>query len=243
MQVSNLRQLIIRGCLNIKQIPADMSTLQNLTELCVCQCTNLIKIHDSFGSLQKLQRFCAEGCTKLKKIGLYGIKLTSLEFLSFRNCSSLVMFPEILPPMEKLKCVNLEGTAIENLPTSMQNLEGLQILSMERCKSLESNFIQNLPKFPNLRQLHLQDSNLTILPACIEEFHSLEVLDVVNCNKLQEIKGLPPSTTRFSAANTPVKANSSTLNMLLRRVGFSSVIFSIIKPCLDELLYKHLHKK
>ncbi|RDX76240.1 TMV resistance protein N, partial [Mucuna pruriens] len=228
-----LRHLILKGCKNIRRVP-DMSGFPNLTELCVGECTNLIEIHDSVGSLHNLERFCAEGCTKLV-IGPRGIKLTSLEHICLRNCSSLVMFPEILAPMHKLKFVDLEGTAIKNLPRSVQNLEGLRIISLKRCKMLESNepsnFVQKLPEFfPHLTELCLQDSNLTILPACIEQCHFLQVVHVHNCKQLQEIRGLPPSTINFSAQNTPVKADSSTLNMLLRRAIDSTTISYYILP-------------
>ncbi|XP_029126076.1 uncharacterized protein LOC114915446 [Cajanus cajan] len=158
-----------------------------------------------------------------------GIKLTSLEYLSLRNCINLVILPEILLPMNKLKFVDLGGTSIKGLPLSMQNLEGLQILSLEGCKKLEIdgsfNFFQMLPQFfHNLTQLILRDSNLTILPGCIEKCHSLKHLDVSNCKRLQEIRGLPRNTTHFWAHRTLVEADSSTLNMLLRRAIVSSTI-------------------
>lgn len=202
-----------------------------MRELCVCECTNLIEIHDSVGSLHKLQVFCAEGCIKLK-IGPRGIKLTYLEYLNLRDCSSLVFFPEILAPMQKLNYVNLGGTAIKNLPHSMKNLEGLQILSLERCKMLESNepsnFFQTLPEiFHNLKKLSLKNSNFTVLPEFIEECQSLKCLDVSNCQQLQEIKALPESTIHLWALNTLVEVDSLTSNMLLR-VGFSSVFYFMI---------------
>ncbi|KAL2967611.1 hypothetical protein AAZX31_16G185400 [Glycine max] len=225
-----LRYLILRGCKNIRRIP-DISGFKNLRELCVCECTNLIEIHDSVGSLHKLQVFCAEGCIKLK-IGPRGIKLTYLEYLNLRDCSSLVFFPEILAPMQKLNYVNLGGTAIKNLPHSMKNLEGLQILSLERCKMLESNepsnFFQTLPEiFHNLKKLSLKNSNFTVLPEFIEECQSLKCLDVSNCQQLQEIKALPESTIHLWALNTLVEVDSLTSNMLLR-VGFSSVFYFMI---------------
>ena len=220
-----LRHLILRGCKNIRRIP-DLSGFPNLTELRVGECTNLIEIHDSVGSLLNLQVFCAEGCTKLR-IGPSRIKLISLEHLCLRDCNSLVMFPEVLAPMQKLKYVDLEGTAIKNLPLSMQNLEGLQKLSLGKGNILEisesSNFFQKLPMlFPNLTSLFLRDLDITILPACIEDCHSLKFLYVTNCKKLQEIKGLPLNIMEFSAANSPVKANSMTLKM--RQVG-GSILF------------------
>ncbi|XP_020208543.2 disease resistance protein RML1B isoform X2 [Cajanus cajan] len=222
-----LRQLVLKGCKNIRRVP-DMSGFPNLTELCLADCTNLIKIHDSLGFLHNLRWLCAEGCTKLV-IFPRRIKLTSLEHLCIKDCSSLVMLPEILAPMQKLKYVDLDGTSIKNLPRSMQNLKGLQILSMNRCKMLEingrSNVVQMLPKlFPYLKELWLDESSLTIIPACIEECHSLDYLSLYNCKKLREIRGLPPNMTRLSAENSLVEVDSSTLNMLVRRAINSSGI-------------------
>jgi len=203
-----------------------MSGFPNLTELRVGECTNLIEIHDSVGFLLNLQVFCAEGCTKLT-ICPSRIKLISLEHLCLRNCSSLVMFPEVLASMQKLKHVDLEGTAIKNLPLSMKNLEGLQKLSLGKGNVFEinesSNIFQKLPMlFPNLISLYLLDLDITILPTSIEECHSLKFLNVINCKKLQEIRGLPLSIKDFSAANSPVNVNSLTLK--LRQVR-GSILF------------------
>ncbi|WVZ13749.1 hypothetical protein V8G54_011315 [Vigna mungo] len=120
--------------------------------------------------------------------------------------------------MHKLKHVDLGGTGIRNLPQSMQNLEGIQVLSLGKGEMLEinesSNFFQNLSMFfPNLTKLVLQNLDITILPASIEKCHSLKFLHVGNCKNLQEIRGLPLSIKGFSAANSPVEANSLTLKL------------------------------
>ncbi|KAG2384989.1 uncharacterized protein HKW66_Vig0120810 [Vigna angularis] len=142
MKSKVLSQLIFTGCKNIREIP-DVSGSPNLTELCVDDCMNLIQIDDSVGFLDKLLRFSAKGCTKLRIVP-HGIKLTSLEYLCLRDCRSLAVFPEILAPMEKLKFVDLEGTAIENLPLSFNNLKGLQSIHLNRCKRLENNALSNI---------------------------------------------------------------------------------------------------
>ncbi|XP_061376474.1 uncharacterized protein LOC133318484 [Gastrolobium bilobum] len=215
-----LSQLIFTGCVDIRQIP-DVSGIPNLTELCVDDCTNLIGIHDSVGFLDKLLSFSAKGCSKLRIVP-HGIRLTSLEYLCLRDCCSLIMFPEILGPMERLEFVDLEGTAIKNLPLSMQNLKGVQRLYLNRCRMIESNalsdIIQRLPNlFPFLKSLRLRGSSLTILPECIEECRFLELLDLCYCKQLREIRGLPLSTDDFLAYNcTLLKANCSTLNMLIQ---------------------------
>ncbi|KAG4380631.1 hypothetical protein GLYMA_16G211032v4 [Glycine max] len=125
--------------------------------------------------------------------------------------------------MEKLKFVGLEGTATENLPLSLQNLEVLQRLYLNRCKMLENNALSNIIQmlsnfFPFLKTVRLQDSNLTILSACIEECRFLELLDLCYCKKLREIIGLPPRIGDFLAYNCKLpEAHSSTLNNLLRK--------------------------
>ncbi|KAL2334423.1 hypothetical protein Fmac_015636 [Flemingia macrophylla] len=219
-----LRLLILKSCKNIRRIP-NMSGFPNLTELNISECTNLTEIHDSVGFLCNLKVFRAGGCTGLI-FGPSAIKLPSLEHLCLRDCSSLVNFPEILAPMKKLRIVELKGTAIKHPPLSMNNLEGLQDLCLERCKIPKpSNFFQKLPVFfPNLEELYLNDSDLTILPACIEECHSLKLLFVFNCKKLKEIRGFPPSLTNFSAENTSVEAVSQILKLLLRQAISSTTI-------------------
>ncbi|WVZ15812.1 hypothetical protein V8G54_013378 [Vigna mungo] len=226
-----LRHLILKGCKNIRRIP-DISGFPNLTELCVGECTNLFEIHDSVGSLLNLKEFCAEGCTKLT-ICPSRIKLISLEHLCLRGCSSLVTFPEVLAPMNKLTHVDLGGTGIRNLPLSMQNLKGIQLLSLGKGKMFEinesSNFFQNLPMFfPNLTTLSLQNLDITIRPASFEECHCLKFLLVTNCKKLQEIRGLPLSIKEFSAADSPVEANSLTLK--LRQAIDSAVMRTCVLP-------------
>lgn len=85
--------------------------------------------------------------------------------------------------MENLKFVDFEGTATENLPLSMQNLQGLQRLHLNRCKRLEhiaqTNILQMLPNsFPFLKTLRLRNSNLTILH-CLHWWNKAEVLFVI----------------------------------------------------------------
>ncbi|XP_020236375.1 TMV resistance protein N isoform X1 [Cajanus cajan] len=134
MKFESLSEMVLRGCRFMKKVP-DMSGAQNLMKLCLDHCKNLVEVHDSVGLLDKLTRFTAIGCTNLRFLP-HNFKLTSLEHLSLRKCSSLHYLPNILEDMEHIKNLDLCGTAIEELPFSFRKLTGLKYLVLDKCKKL-----------------------------------------------------------------------------------------------------------
>ncbi|KAF7813105.1 TMV resistance protein N-like [Senna tora] len=89
----------------------------------------------------------AQGCTRLKVLTPC-IRLTSLETLDLRECSSLEFFPKVLEPMENVRDIYLDQTAIKELPFSIENLVGLERLYLRHCarlKQLPSSILM-LPK-------------------------------------------------------------------------------------------------
>ncbi|XP_050233972.1 disease resistance-like protein DSC1 [Mercurialis annua] len=56
--------------------------------------------------------------------------------LELSGCSSLRHFPEISETMEHLKYLYLDGTAVEELPLSTENLKNLCWLRLENCRNL-----------------------------------------------------------------------------------------------------------
>ncbi|KAK7271000.1 hypothetical protein RJT34_26570 [Clitoria ternatea] len=119
-------------CNFLSELPS-LEELPFLANLCLDNCINLVKIHHSVGFLDNLCSLSAKGCTKLKNLAPC-IKLTSLEILDLRRCSSLESFPEVLEKMEKIREVYLDETSIEKLPFSIGNLVGLQLLSLKQCR-------------------------------------------------------------------------------------------------------------
>ncbi|KAF7820619.1 TMV resistance protein N-like isoform X1 [Senna tora] len=101
----------------------------------------------NIGFLDKLRQLSAERCTKLT-IFPHCIKLTSLEYLRLSWCSNLRSFPEILVTMKKMTELSLPGTAIEELPSSIGNAVGLEILNLAECEHLKQlpTTILMLPK-------------------------------------------------------------------------------------------------
>ncbi|KAL6316791.1 hypothetical protein AAG906_021091 [Vitis piasezkii] len=168
--------------------------------------------------------------TKLKRLTILNMKnykilhhfpsitgLESLEVLNLSGCSKLDKFPEIQGYMECLLELNLEGTAIVELPSSVVFLPRLVLLDMKNCKNLmiiPSNIYSlkflgtlvlsgcsGLERFPEIMELppsivHLKGlqslslrkcENLKSLLNSICSLRSLETLIVSSCSKLSKL--------------------------------------------------------
>ncbi|KAI9127262.1 hypothetical protein K1719_001821 [Acacia pycnantha] len=145
-----LSRMNLSKCKFLQQIP-DLSGASNLTELQLDDCTNLTEIHDSVGCLDNLRKLNAMGCKNLK-IFPSCLRLASLEHLNLFGCSSLQTFPDISIVMKEMRKLYLDRTAITELPSSICNLIGLEILSIQKCPNLKQlpASIFTLPNLSNL---------------------------------------------------------------------------------------------
>ncbi|XP_061352075.1 disease resistance protein Roq1-like [Gastrolobium bilobum] len=130
----SLNFMDFEGCKFLTELPR-LSGVPNLGALCLDNCTNLIRIDGSVGFLERLVSLSARGCTRLE-ILVPSINLTSLETLDLSGCSCLDSFPEVFGVMENIRDVNLDKTAIDELPFSIGNLVGLQRLFLRECQGL-----------------------------------------------------------------------------------------------------------
>lgn len=89
------------------------------------------------------------------------LALVSLKTLILSGCSRFTKFELV---SKNLEFLHLEGTAIESLPSTIQDFKKLVLLNLKNCKRLES------------------------LPNCLEKLKALEELMLSGCFKL---KGLP----------------------------------------------------
>ncbi|RDX60607.1 TMV resistance protein N, partial [Mucuna pruriens] len=132
--LQSLSTIKFEQCRFLTNLPS-LTEVPLLTNLCLDKCTNLVEIDCSIGFHDKLSSLSAQGCSKLKSLAPC-IKLTSLEILNLKRCTSLESFPEVLVKMEKIREIYLDETAIEELPFSVENFIGLELLSVEKCKRL-----------------------------------------------------------------------------------------------------------
>ncbi|TYI03282.1 hypothetical protein ES332_A11G327000v1 [Gossypium tomentosum] len=121
----------------LKELPSSITNLIGLKDLRLNNCQNLICLPNSF------------------------YKLKSLELFSLEGCSRLEIFPEIMETMERLYELDLSGTALKELPSSIANLIGLKYLGLNNCE------------------------NLVCLPDSFYKLKSLEIFNVKGCSRLE----------------------------------------------------------
>ncbi|KAG2668021.1 hypothetical protein I3760_15G141100 [Carya illinoinensis] len=153
LQSKNLTSIDLSFCEYLTNI-SDLSSCSNLEMLMCVGCKSLVEVHDSVGFLDKLVRLDFSFCFSLKKLPR-SFKLRSLELLKLDGYTSLENFPEIECEMKYLKCVQLRSRVIQELPSSITYLTGLNTLYINDC----DNFV-HCPV--NIFQLeHLQDVSIT----------------------------------------------------------------------------------
>ena len=136
--------------------------------------------------------------------------MESLQIFILSGCSKLKKFLKVQGNMEHLPELSLQGTSIQGLPSSIENLSRLALLNLKDCKSLESlprsifklkslntlilsNFL-GLKKLPeiqenlkNLMELFLDGSGIIELPSSIGCLNGLVLLNLMNCKKLASL--------------------------------------------------------
>ncbi|KAI9074011.1 hypothetical protein K1719_044011 [Acacia pycnantha] len=188
-----LTYLDFSDCEFITEVP-DMSQFENLKTLTFRGCHNLIKVHDSVGSLCKLVELDVSKCIKLISFP-HEINMPSLQELNLNNCESLGYFPHIVGNMDPLKYVYAEGSAINELPSSIGNLPRLDNLSLRYCKNLRE-LPNSLLKLHNLGVLllgGLKSHGRKSLKKLMKESQppivscmNIDRLDLHNCGLLDE---------------------------------------------------------
>ncbi|PRQ57520.1 putative TIR domain, winged helix-turn-helix DNA-binding domain-containing protein [Rosa chinensis] len=166
-----LRVLPLEGTA-IKELPSSINNLTRLQSLSLRNCTSLVCLPNNIGNMTCLQYLCLTGCRELRGLPS-SIHMKSLKSLDLSGFSKLTEFLEISEVMEELKVLRLDGTAIKELPSSINNLTGLVDLYMSNCTSLVC-LPENICNMACLQYLCLTGcSNLSKLP---ENFGNLKSL-------------------------------------------------------------------
>ncbi|XP_030971337.1 TMV resistance protein N-like isoform X2 [Quercus lobata] len=207
--IGNLKKLILldlKQCKELRCLP-DFTGVPNLEKLVLAGCSNLRQLHSSIGNLKKLILLDLEQCKKLSCLP-NKFEMESLEILNLSYCSKVKKVPEFLGDMKRLQELNLECTAITKLPSSVECLTSLNILTLRGCKNLQClpnticslTLIDNLSlykcskfhKLPedlgniiSLKNLTLWGTAIKELPSSVEFLISLRSLNLTDCKNFE----------------------------------------------------------
>ncbi|KAG7546905.1 Toll/interleukin-1 receptor homology (TIR) domain [Arabidopsis suecica] len=110
-----------------------LSEALNLEYIDLEGCTSLVDISASIPRCGKLVSLNMKDCSRLRSLPSM-VDLTSLKLLNVSGCLELEEIQDLAPNLKELY---LAGTAIRELPLSIENLAELTTLDLENCKSLQ----------------------------------------------------------------------------------------------------------
>ncbi|KAK2983047.1 hypothetical protein RJ640_001864 [Escallonia rubra] len=148
------------------------------------------------------------GCLRSLPSSIFSLR--SLRALRLSCCELLLKFPDIQRDMNNLREVFLNGTGIEELPSSIERLKNLGKLNLSGCRSLRSvpssivslrslgslrlSGCELLLKFPDIQRdmdslskLLLDKTGIEELPSSIERLKNLATLDLSWCRSLRSL--------------------------------------------------------
>ncbi|KAL4607616.1 hypothetical protein ACB092_09G188500 [Castanea dentata] len=239
-RLPSLISLNISNCLDFVCLPSTICNLKSLESLDLCGCSNFENLPENVGNVKGLKRLDLSG-TAIKELPSSIERLPSLTSLNIHDCKDLVCLPNTtcgfkfhgaldlsicsrfknLPEnpwiIEGLGMLDLSGTAIEEIPSSIGGLIGLTSLTLRSCKnlvclssticslkSLESldlsgcsnfdNLPENLGNVKGLKMLDLSRTAIKELPSSIERLTSLTSLNIHGCG---DLVCLPNTTCGF----------------------------------------------
>ncbi|KAK3430826.1 hypothetical protein EUGRSUZ_E02314, partial [Eucalyptus grandis] len=147
-----LKYINFSSCNSLVHMP-DISCAPNLEKLDLSECRNLVGVHESIANHDKLQHLMLFLCFKLRNLAKE-LKSKNLRLLTLSGCRKFERFPNIPHKLEGLKKVALYGTAIKELPASIENLVSLESMILNDCSNLVG-LPPNIYKLQNLRTLGL----------------------------------------------------------------------------------------
>ncbi|KAJ7962609.1 putative disease resistance protein (TIR-NBS-LRR class) [Quillaja saponaria] len=219
----NLQLVYLSYCEKFKKCP--VVTSENMVQLDLRK-TAIEEVPSSIGSLAKLEWLGLSDCELLKELPSSIFNLQSLFELKFNGCLRLEKFPDITEPMENLKRLRIERTAIKELSSSIPNLVGLVRLIMLNCEDLE--FIpRSFCNLNSLKVFRISDCPKIVKFPSIScglcSLESLSVNDCINISEMPDNIGCLSSLRKLSLRGSNIESIPASIKLLtnLRRLYLS----------------------
>ncbi|KAL6326313.1 hypothetical protein AAG906_005507 [Vitis piasezkii] len=198
--LKHLVDLRLMECENLRSLPSSICRLKYLEELNLFDCSNLETFPKIMEDMKCLRSLDLSG-TCIKELPSSIEFLKHLVHLSLVKCENLRSLPssicsletflEIMEDMECLNLLNLSGTCIKELPSSIEFLKHLADLQLVQCENLRS-LPSSICRLKYLEELNLFDcSNLETFPKIMEDMESLHELNLSwTCIKSSDMESL-----------------------------------------------------
>ena len=192
-KITGLKNLVLSECSSLVELPSSIGHITGLHNLNVSNCLSLKELPSSIGNITNLEKLYLNGCSKLEALP-NDINMVSLDVLDLADCSMLKTFPEI---SKNIRVLILNGTAIEEVPSSIK--------SWPRLDNLHMSYHENLNDFPHvfdiITELHLSDTGIQEIAPWVKQISRLRVLVIKGCTKLVSLPELPESLAFLNAEN------------------------------------------
>ena len=183
--IEGLGELDLTGTA-IKELPSSIGRLTSLTSLNISDCKNLVRLPSTICSLKSLKSLDLSR-TAIKELPSSIERLTSLTSLNILDCKNLVCLPNTTCGFKFHGALNLSKCLrFKNLPENPWIIKGLWKLDLSRTA------IEGLPSsiehLTNLTLLTLRHCvNLVRLPSTICSLKLLNSLDLFGCLKFDNL--------------------------------------------------------
>ncbi|KAM5549965.1 TMV resistance protein N-like [Rosa sericea] len=237
--LKSLKVFIISSCSKVEKLPEELGDRKCLVEVDVSG-TSIKELPCSIGLLEGLVSMSLRDCKRLVSLPSSVGGLKSLKYLKLSRCSKLDKLPDELGHVACLEKLDVSGSGIRELPSSIGMLEGLVSMSLRDCKHLMC-LPSSVGGLKSLKDLNLSGcSKLDKLPDELGDVACLEKLDVSGSGirELPSSIGLLKNLKEFSLAGCKAESPKSwnmifLLFQLLRKRSHIPAGLSL--PCLSGL--------
>lgn len=247
--LSKLVSLKLDSCTKLRNLPRSIRFLTSLEELNLSGCSSITEFPETSGSvkflylegiaieevpfairgLTKLNQLNLDNCKRLRRVSSGIFELELLRSFSLSGCSKLDHLPEVPEKKGSLTLLFLFGTAIKELPSSIDLLPCLSHLYIGYCKNMEC-LPTNIYSLSSLSTLDLSGwprVNTMLENLHVSSFSALTVLNISECDLL----ALPNALSCISSLETLDISRNKFESLNLK--SFSGIKYLDISYCLS----------
>nr|POF04641.1 tmv resistance protein n [Quercus suber] len=184
--LTDLTLLSLRDCKFLLSLPDTICCLTSLTTLTLSGCSRLNKLPTNLGNLVCLDNLGVIGIA-ISELPSSVEHLTRLTSLNLSDCKDLLSLPDTICSMTYLKEPILSGcSTLHRLPKNLGNLTGLKELDVNKTAIRE--LPSSLEHLSNLTSLNLSDcKELLSIPNATCNITNIKTLFLSGCSKLEDL--------------------------------------------------------